>query len=128
MRIRPFFWLLLAVACISVLTFAATFQEHVPAMLHIQLMQHQSKANSITAVELHLTDEQGLPLEAAQIDSWAEMTNMPMSTKQSSVRYLGQGNYLAQFRFYMAGPWAITVQAHATGFDPLQQRILLQVQ
>jgi YtkA-like len=128
MRIRPFFWLLLAVCCICVLTFAATIQEHIPALLSIQLTQQQPKANSITAVQLHLTDEQGLPLDAAQIDSLAEMTNMPMSTKQSSVRYLGQGNYLAQFRLYMAGPWAITFQAHATGFDPLQQTLLLQVQ
>ena len=127
MRIRPFFWLLLAVACISVLSFAATIQEHVPAVLHIQLAQQHTKANSITAVELHLTDEQGLPLDAAQIDSRAEMTNMPMSTKHSSVRYLGQGNYLAQFRLSMAGPWAITFQAHATGFDSLQQTLLLQV-
>ena len=128
MRIRPFFWLLLAVACISVLAFAATIQEHVPAVLHIQLAQQQSKADSITAIELRLTDEQGLPLDAAQIDARAEMTNMLMSTNQSSLRYLGQGNYLAQFRLSMAGPWAITFQAHATGFDPLQQTLLLQVQ
>ncbi len=128
MRIRPFFWLLLAVCCITTLTFAATIQEHVPALLHIQLAQQQSKANSITAVELHLTDERGLPLDAAHIDVRAEMTNMPMSTNQRSVRYLGQGNYLAQFRLSMAGPWAITFQAHATGFDPLQQTLLLQVQ
>jgi len=56
------------------------------------------------------------------------MTNMDMIANQSSVKYLGQGNYVAQLHLYMAGPWAITVQAQAEGFDMLKQTLLIQVQ
>ena len=35
MRVRPFFWILLAVSCIGVLVFAATKQTHVPAVMQV---------------------------------------------------------------------------------------------
>ena len=56
------------------------------------------------------------------------MTNMNMVSNQSSIRYLGQGNYVAQLRLYMAGPWLITIQAHADGFDTPHQTLFVEVQ
>jgi hypothetical protein len=82
----------------------------------------------LTTVELHLTDTQGLPIEEAQVFSSAKMTNMYMVAKQNRVKYAGQGNYTAQIYLYMVGPWALTVQAHADGFDALNQTLLVQVQ
>ena len=59
------------------------------------------------------------------------MTNMDMVAHQSSVRYLGQGNYVTQLRLYMAGPWLITVQAQADGHARLsgaRDKLLAQLQ
>ena len=128
MRVRPFFWLLLAASCIGVLIFAATVQEHVPAVMHVHIEQQPTASVGYTTVHLQLTDTQGLPIEEAQVFSSARMTNMYMLAEQSGVKYLGQGNYAAQIHLYMAGPWAITVQAKADGFDPLHQTLLVQVQ
>ena len=128
MRVRPFFWLLLAMSCIGVLLLATTVQEHVPAVMQVHIDQQHSTAVGLTTVELHLTDTQGLPIEEAQVFSSAKMTNMYMVAKQSLVKYAGQGNYTAQIYLYMAGPWALTVQAHADGFDALNQTLLVQVQ
>lgn len=127
MHVRPFFWLLLALSCIAVLIFAATVREHVPVVMQVHIDQHPTSAG-FTIVKLHLTDTQGLAIEDAMVFSSANMTNMNMTTKQSGVRYLGQGNYAAQLQLYMAGPWAITIQEHAEGFDSLQQTLLVQVE
>ena len=56
------------------------------------------------------------------------MTNMDMVVHQSSVSYLGQGNYAARLRLYMAGPWSISLQVLADGFDMVHQTLLVQVQ
>ena len=128
MRIRPFFWLLLAASCIGVLIFAANWQTHVPAVMQVHVEQQPSASANYTRIHLHLADEQGLPIEAAQIVSQANMTNMNMVSNQSSIRYLGQGNYVAQLRLYMAGPWLITIQAHADGFDTPHQTLFVEVQ
>jgi hypothetical protein len=128
MRVRPFFWLLLAASCIGVLIFAANWQAHVPAVMQVQVEQRPSASANYTRIHLHLTDEQGLPIEAAQIVSQANMTNMNMVSNQSSIRYLGQGNYVAQLRLYMAGPWQITIQARADGFDTPHQTLFVEVQ
>jgi len=128
MRVRPFFWLLLTVSCMSVLIFAATKQVHVPAIMQVHIAQQPPVSVGNTTLELHLTDKQGLPVEEAQVFSRANMTNMDMVTKQVRVVALGQGTYLAQLQLYMAGPWEIRVEAQAPGFDPLQQTLLIQVQ
>ncbi|HYL42069.1 MAG TPA: FixH family protein [Ktedonobacteraceae bacterium] len=127
MRIRPFFWLLLAASCISVLIFAAIIHVHVPGIMHVHLAQQHPAAHEFTTVELKLTDTQGLPIEQAQVISRARMTNMEMVTDQNNVRYLGQGVYAAQLHLYMTGPWAITIQVYADGFDTLPQTLQVNV-
>ncbi len=126
MRIRPFFWFLLVLSCASVLIFAATTNTYAPASMQVHIQRHPAPAG-FTTLELHLTDFQGLPIERAQISSSASMTNMYMFTRQSRVQELGQGNYIAQMRLYMTGPWEITVMASAQGFTSLQQKLLVQV-
>ncbi|TMC97140.1 MAG: hypothetical protein E6J11_10745, partial [Chloroflexi bacterium] len=81
-----------------------------------------------TTVALHLMDEQGLPIEAALVSSQANMTNMEMISNQSSTRYLGKGDYITQLHLYMEGPWLITIQAHAEGFDTPRQTLLVVVE
>jgi len=78
MRVRPFFWLLLAASCIGILIFAATIQEHVPEVMQVHIGQHHPAPVGLTTVELHLADTQGLPIEEARIFSSANMTNMDM--------------------------------------------------
>lgn len=128
MRVRPFFWFLLALSCIGVLIFAATAREHAPANMQVHIDQQPPISSEFTTLELHLTDPQGLPIEQAHVTPSAWMTNMAMMTNQISVRSLGQGNYAAQLYLYMAGPWEIRIVAEADGFDSIQQTLLLQVQ
>ncbi len=127
MHVRPFFWCLLAVSCTSVLIFAATMRTHAPAIMQVRLDQQPPVASGITTLELHLTDPQGLPIEHAQVLPSAKMTNMDMATNQIRVESLGKGNYMAQLQLYMAGPWEISIEAQADGFDPLQQTLFVQV-
>ena len=67
------------------------------------------------------------PFDQAYVVSSATMTNMKMVAPPSHVTAVGQGTYLAQFSLYMAGPWAITITVHATGFTLLQQIVFVQV-
>ena len=94
----------------------------------VHVEQEPPAAVHYTTIHLHLADEQGLPIETAQIVSQASMTNMNMVANQSSIRYLGQGDYMAQLRLYMAGPWQITIQARADGFDSPRQTLFVEVQ
>jgi hypothetical protein len=126
MRVHPFFWCLFVCTCLGVLTFAALVHTAAPAMMQAQIEQ-PPRAIGLTTLELHLTDPQGLPIEEAQIVSSARMTNMEMITHESQVKEVGRGIYLAQMHLSMAGPWAITVMAHADGFAPLNQTMLVQV-
>lgn len=127
MRVRPFFWCLLVVTCMGVLFVAANVRVHTPATLQIRI-DYAPVASGITALELHLTDSQGLPIDQAQVIPSAWMTNMIMGAKQIRVRNVGQGNYIAQFQLYMVGPWRVSISAQADGFEPLTQTLLLQVQ
>ncbi len=127
MRVRPFFWLLLSLTCLGVLLFAAIKPVHVPAIMQVRIEQQPPTSAGFTAIVLHLTDTQGLPIEEAQVSSIAQMTNMSMISNQSSVKYVGEGNYITRIRLYMAGPWAITVQAQADGFESIHQQMLIQV-
>src|SRR2546421_3918792 len=128
MRVRPFFWLLLAASCIGILIFAATVQEHVPAVMQVHIDQQHPAPVELTTVELHLADTQGLPIEEARIFSSANMTNMDMAGHQINAKYFGQGNYAAQLQLYMAGPWAVNIRAQEEGVDKLHLTLLLQVQ
>ena len=128
MRVRPLFWCLLAVSCISVLIFAATIRTRAPAIMQVRIDQHQPVSTGIMTLELHLTDPQGLPIEHAQVIPSARMTNMDMATNQIHVKHLGMGNYATQLQLYMAGPWEINIVAHADGFDDLHQTLFIQIQ
>ena len=128
MRVRPFFWVLLAASCIGVLIFAATIQEDVPAVMQVRVEQHSPAPVELTTVELHLADSEGLPIEEARIFSSANMTDMNMVVHQTSVKYLGEGNYAAQLQLYMAGRWVIDIRAEAVGFVSLHRTLLIQVQ
>jgi hypothetical protein len=127
MRVRPFFWLLLIASCLGVLVFAATVREDISAVMKAHIEQ-RPVAGGLTTIDLHLSDPQGLPIDGASVFSQAQMTNMQMGTKQSGVKYMGQGNYTVQLQFTMTGPWLITVQAHADGFDALRQTMFVQVE
>ncbi len=128
MRVRPFFWGLLVLSCIGVLIFAATIRTHAPALMRVRVDQQPPVASQITTLELHLTDTQGLPIEQAQVVPRAWMTNMDMVTNQIRVEPSGKGIYVAQFQLYMAGPWKISIEAHADGFESQQRTLLVQVQ
>ena len=36
--------------------------------------------------------------------------------------------YIAQLQLYMAGPWEISIEAHADGFEPIAQTLIVQVE
>lgn len=127
MRIRPFFWCLLALVCVSVFLFAATNREYAPALLRVHIDQEKVTAASLTTLELHLTDPQGLPIEEAHVLPDAHMTNMDMQASYSAVSAIGKGQYKVQLRLYMAGPWLITLRANANGFRPLEQTLQVNV-
>ncbi len=128
MRIRPFFWCFLAFSCIGVLIFASLLHTQAPAVLRVQLDQKHPIASGFTTLELHLTDSQGLPIEQAQVLPNARMTNMSMVTNQIHVESFGQGTYLAQLQLEMAGPWEISIEAHADGFEPIAKNLFVQVE
>lgn len=128
MRVRPVFWFILALSCIGVLTFAASLHTQAPAVMRVQIDQQQPVTSGITTLDLHLTDSQGLPIEQAQVLPEARMTNMNMVTDQIHVKPLGEGNYMAQVHLYMAGPWEISINAHADGFEPMVQTLVVQVE
>ncbi len=128
MRVRPFFWYLLALSCMSVLIFAASVRVHAPAIMQVHVREQPPIASRLTTLELYLTDTQGLPIEQAQVVPRAWMTNMEMPAKYVQVEPLGKGTYLAKLQLYMAGPWEISIEAHANGFDSLVQTLLVQVE
>jgi hypothetical protein len=125
MRVRFVFWLLLAVSCVGVLAFAALYEPHDPAVMHVHL--EQPGHNGFTTVKLRLTDPEGVPIENAHISSTAWMTNMVMQPPQSKIVPLGQGNYDAQLYLDMAGPWEISMTVQADGFTSLKQTLFVQV-
>ncbi len=127
MRVRPFFWILLALSCAGVLIFAASLHTQAPAVMRVQLDHQPPVTGGITTLKLRLTDSQGIPIEQAQVLPKARMTNMNMVTDHIRVEPLGQGNYMAQFHLYMSGPWEISIGAHADGFEPLEQTLFVQV-
>ena len=128
MRVRPVFWCLLALACAGVLLFAGAFHRPVPAVMQVHVTQTLPTPDGFEArLELHLSDAQGLPIDAAQITPDAHMTNMAMSAAQSHVFTQGDGSYQVLVPLSMAGVWAIHIAAEASGFDKEQPTLLIQV-
>ena len=125
MRVRPFFWVLLLISCLSALTLALLYHPYIPTLLHVE-SQHLV-SNGLSDVYLQLTDPDGLPVNQAHIEPGAYMTNMNMVTDHSSVTAVGNGHYHVQLDLSMAGPWAITIHAEADGFTAQQRTFFVQV-
>jgi hypothetical protein len=124
MRVRPFYWILFSLCCIGVLLFAATEQETVPALLHVGVEQH---ITPMTVLTLHLTDEQGLPIENAIVQLHADMPAMHMATPSQEI-IEQQGVYWIRLHLDMAGLWTINISARATGFVIPRQTLSVQVE
>lgn len=126
MRVRPFFWLFLALACTGILIFSANISViDIPMQAHID--QVSTASTHMTSVLLTLTDPEGEPIAQAQITPQAYMLTMSMGPQQISVRSRGQGLYLAEIHFSMAGLWHIDITAHADGFHAAQESLQLTV-
>ena len=127
MRVRPFFWALLATACAGVLIFAAAISVYNALPMHAHIDQISSITPTSTFVRLRLADSEGMPIDQASITPLASMLAMPMGPQRISVQSLGQGVYLARFSFSMTGLWKIDIIAHADGFAPIRQSLQLTV-
>lgn len=127
MRVRPFFWFLIASVCVAVLIFADLLPEHAPVMIDLQVDQLPATAHAPTTLTLHLMDSEGMPIEQALVESSVTMTNMDMGVLRGNVVSTGNGVYRARLSFSMSGPWAITFVVHADGFETLQHTLKLVV-
>ena len=127
MRVRLFFWILLASVSTSVLIFAATLSNHKMLPMRAHIDQVSIATTDSTFVRLSLTDSAGLPIDQAKIIPSASMLAMPMEPQQTKVKPLGKGLYLAQIHFSMAGSWKIDLVAQADGFEAIRQSIQLTV-
>lgn len=127
MRVRPFFWLLLLVTSIGVITLAVNYQPHLPAYIEVEMQSEHVQANTTSDLLLHITDTQGLPINQAKIVSEARMTNMDMSSPDCHVIPLGNGRYQVNMELTMAGPWSITIQTRANGFASQEHTLVVNV-
>ena len=91
------------------------------------MAQAQFASNTPASLELNLTDPQGLPIEQAQVTPNARMTNMDMVATESHVTELGHGKYKVNISLYMPGPWEITINTDAKGFEPQKRTLFVQV-
>src|SRR5260370_36726439 len=126
MRVRFFFWVLLVLTCVSVLTFAFLFKRNVPALIQLSLDQPFPKAKQVVTLSLHLTDSEGIPIDNASIISHTNMTTMHMQDDKHQLQSVGQGKYIAHLQFSMAGSWLITTSIHANGIVPAQQKLFVE--
>jgi nitrogen fixation protein FixH len=127
MRIRPFFWIMLAIICAGILIFAATISVHKSVPLQAHIEQISTSTASSAQVRLRLTDSEGMPVDQARVTPQVSMLNMVMAPSPTRVQPLGQGLYLANINFSMTGFWKIDIVARADGFAPLDQSITLNV-
>lgn len=127
MRVRPFFWLLLVVTCMSVIAFAFTVKTNLPASIQVHLEMSHPVAHTPTMLTVHIADPQGVPIDQAHAIVSTNMTNMDMGAQQQLLADTGQGNYVAHFLPSMAGPWVVTILVHADGFVPIRQQLFIQV-
>ena len=127
MRVRPFFWFCLALACVGALSVALLRPAIIPAKLQIQISEESLVANQPALIHLHLTDTQGLPINQAQVIPSAQMPDMQMEPVSSHVAPLGSGQYAAHMYLTMAGTWEITFQTQADGFAPLTYVLHVEV-
>jgi hypothetical protein len=115
MRVRPFFWGLFALVCLSILAWAAVAPSQVPARLSIHLMRPPTP-DTPTPFLVVVTDAQGATIDNAQLVSQAWMTNMSMAPSRIFTTPEGQGTYLIRITLDMVGPWMIAVSMQVNGF------------
>ncbi len=127
MRVRPFFWMLLAMVCTSVLIFAIMVTNNQVYALQTQIEQVMTEPAGIVMVRLHLTDRENQPVDRATISLHASMPAMSMEPQVTHLQALGQGSYLSRFHLSMTGLWQLALAISAPGFLPTHQLITLQV-
>ncbi len=125
-RIHPVWWILFIFCCVAALIFAVSMPECVPAQMQTHLAQPIS-SDGLTQVILTLADPQGLPIEEAQIKTYASMPMMPMQPPLAHITSIGHGIYLLQLHLSMAGQWLIAVSAQATGFSVPSKTLTVEV-
>lgn len=126
MRVRPFFWGLFVLVCLSILAWAAVAPSQVPARLSIHVMKTPTP-EAPTPFLVVVTDAQVVTIDNAQLVSQAWMTNMSMAPSRIFTTPEGQGTYLIRITLDMVGPWMIAVSIQVNGFAPLQQTLAVQV-
>lgn len=126
MHVRFFFWLLLTLTCVSVLTFAFFFQKDVPALIQLSVDHPVPKVQQVVTLSLHVTDAEGVPVNNASVTSHANMTAMNMQEGKHQLASVGHGNYITHLQFSMSGSWFIAVSIRAAGIVPTQQHFFLQ--
>jgi hypothetical protein len=126
MHVRSFFWLLLTLTCVSVLTFAFFFQRDVPALIQLSVDHPVPKVQQVVTLSLHVTDTEGVPVNNALVISHANMTAMDMQEGRHQLASIGHGNYISHLQFSMPGSWFVTVSVHAAGIVPTQQHLFLR--
>lgn len=127
MRVRPFFWLLLLLACVSVLSIAALRPSSIPAILRVQVNTESLVMDRTALIQVHLTDTQGQPINKAQVKPSARMPAMEMEPTRTNVTSLGDGQYAIHLHLNMAGMWEITIHTQADGFTALTYVLNVQV-
>jgi YtkA-like len=126
-RIRPFFWALFLLSCLSILALAFLSHPYAATLLQVHVERHHLVSHGLSAVYLQLTDSDGLAVSQANIKPSAHMTNMNMVTNQSAVSEIGNGHYVVQLNLYMTGLWAIVLQTQAEGFLSQRQTLFVDV-
>lgn len=126
MRVRAIFWLLLGCTCLGILGFAISIQRTSPAVVQTQL-ETPSSATEMATLLIHVADTEGIPVDGAQVQSNAYMTNMVMQADSISITAQSQGNYLVHLHLYMAGPWAIAFTVQAAGFASCHRTLYVRV-
>ena len=124
MRVRPLYWTILVLCCLGTLLFAARWQEHLPAQLHVQV---ERSALSETTLVIHITDTEGTPLDETHITVHATMNRMAMVPPPIQILPTGVGCYKANLVLTMTGEWIIQVSANAWNFTVPHQTLALVV-
>ncbi len=126
MRIRPVYWLLLAICCLGTFSVACLWQEQVPAQLRVQVIP-QERAEDVMVV-VRLSDPQDLPLEDAHVIVNATMPAMVMpQLLVQAVKHVVAGCYKALLTLPMSGQWILTSSAEVSNFVTSPQRLPVSI-
>ena len=126
MRVRAIFWLLLGCTCLGILSFAIIRRPTVPAVVQTQL-EISPSATEMATLLIHVTDNEGIPVGGAQVQSTASMTSMVMPAEKISLTAQSPGNYVGHLPLYMAGSWAISFSVEASCCDPCHRILYIKV-